>query len=170
MEDFFLIAKVHSLSKNNGYLNLISFSDFPERFKNLSAVFVDFFGEMKKIIIEDVVLSQSSIVVKFKNFDSAEDCTVLLNKEIFIKASDSIKLPVDNYFIHDLIGCEVFRDLEFIGEITDVLQLPANDVIVVKKDDKEILFPFLKEQFDLIDVKSKKILIKKDSVWYDDEN
>ena len=56
---------------------------------------------------------------------------------------DVLELDEDTYFIQDLMGLEV-RDADtsqVYGTITDVMQTGANDVYVIKGDDKEYLVP-----------------------------
>ena len=56
---------------------------------------------------------------------------------------DDLELDEDTYFIQDLIGLEV-RDADndtVYGKIADVMQTGANDVYVIKGDDKEYLVP-----------------------------
>ncbi|MBR1822636.1 MAG: 16S rRNA processing protein RimM, partial [Ruminococcus sp.] len=56
---------------------------------------------------------------------------------------DDLELDDDTYFIQDLIGMEV-RDADsgqVYGRLDDVMQTGANDVYVIKGDDKEYLVP-----------------------------
>ena len=56
---------------------------------------------------------------------------------------DDLELDEDTYFIQDLIGLEV-SDADsgkVYGKIADVMQTGANDVYVIKGDDREYLVP-----------------------------
>ena len=67
-----------------------------------------------------------------------------------------MRLPANHFFIHDLIDVNVFIKDEKIGVVTDILKLPANDVLVVKRNDNtEQLIPFVVEfieKFQLLNV------------------
>jgi len=170
VNDFFLIAKIISLYGKNGLVKIKPFSDFPERYFQLEEVFVDFWGDKKKLFVEVVNGRGNFFTLKFKNFDDERDAGVLLGRDIYISENDVVELPEGSYFIHNLIGSEVFRGDNNIGEITDVIQAPANDVISVKGEkDKEILIPFVLEFIEKFDSENKKLYLKKDIV-YDDED
>lgn len=170
MKDFFLIAKITALLGRGGFVKVELYSDFPERFSKLKKVFIDFWGDKKKFYVEKVKQTGVSFALKFRNFDDDRDAGVLIGREVFVENEDVVKLPANNYFLHDLIGSTVIQGGEEIGEITDVLNVPANNVIVIKKDKKkEILIPLVLEFIEQFDVK-KKILILKKGFGYDDED
>jgi len=172
LNDFFLIGKIKSVANEDGFLNILPFSDSLDRFFDLDMVFIDVFGGMRKFFVEDVEIVEKSIALKFKNFSSREDTEFLVGKDLFISSQDSVNLDENSFFIHDLIGCEVFRNGLFFGLVIDVLNLPANDVIVVRKeDDEEILLPLIEDYVIDIDVANKKILLcKGEEDLFDDED
>ena len=71
------------------------------------------------------------------------------------------KKPDDEYYIFDLIGLKVkTADNPCLGEVTDVLTLPANDVYVVRDGSKEYLIPAIKDVIKKIDLDQEYILIE----------
>ena len=50
---------------------------------------------------------------------------------------------------------------ELVGEVIDILQLPSQDTLVVKKlsDGDEILIPFVKKHVPELNLKSRKIIV-----------
>ena len=170
MKDFFLIAKITALLGRDAFVKVELYSDFPERFFKLKKVLIDFWGDKKKFYVEKVKQTGVSFALKFRNFDDDREAGVLIGRQVFVENEDAVKLPENNYFIHDLIGSKVIQGGEEIGEITDVLSTPANDVIVIKKNkNKEILIPLVLEFIEQFDAK-KKILILKKEFGYDDED
>ena len=172
MSDFYLIATVTSVSGKKGSVKIISYSDYPERFLNLSKVYIDFFGEKKLFFVERVKRHKDTFILKFKNFDSEKDSEILVGKEIFVDKENLIVLPENHYFIHDLIGSKVIKEDKELGIIKDVLQYPANDVYVIEDSaGNEILIPAIRriiESFDNV----KKILKLKagEDLFEDDES
>ena len=170
MKEYFLIAKIRSVYGRNGYVKVELFSDFPERFSELDNVFADFWGDKKILLIETVKYSGNSFAVKFKDFDDQRDAGVLIGRELFVEKENLVKLEDNNYFIHDLLGSKVFQHGEEIGEIIDVLTLPANDVIVIKREnEEELLIPIVLEYIDEIDPEKKRLVLNKE-LDYDDED
>ena len=145
MDDLFLIAEVKAVFNSRGYLSIISFTDFPERFFKLKEVYIDVFGTKKLFEVEAAENIKGNFVLKLKNFDSTDDVEAFIGKRIYVKPEDSVELPEDTFFVHDLIGSKVLVNSKFFGSVVDVLNLPANDVYVIKTDDgKEIMFPAVK--------------------------
>ena len=170
MREYFLIGEIAGV-ESDGYLSVISYSDFPDRFLRLEKVFVEIFGRKKVVFVEDAEIVDKDIFLKFEHFDSAEEAEIFLNKKIYIDSSEAVELEKDSFFIHDLIECKVFYKDEFIGILKEVLSLPANDVYIIRREDgNEILIPAVKEYFNDVDTKNKTIGLNKLPEQLDDEN
>ncbi len=172
MSDFFLIAKIVSIHGKDGFVNIISHSDFPDRFYKLDQVYIDFFDDKKEFFVEKVVEQKKKVALKFKNFDNDKDAQVLIGKDIFVGEEKVVKLPEGSYFIHDLLGSKVYRNGEEFGSLKDVLRFPANDVYIIEDMlGEEILIPAVKDYIESFD-REKKILVIKpgDEIYEDDEN
>jgi 16S rRNA processing protein RimM len=73
-----------------------------------------------------------------------------------------VTLPEGEFFVFDLIGCEVFEQTSGlqIGIVVDVETYPANDVYVVKiADDKQLQVPAVSEFVKDIDVIEKRMVV-----------
>ena len=70
-----------------------------------------------------------------------------------------------------MIDVKVFIKNEKIGVVRDILKLPANDVLVVKKDDgTEQLIPFVLELIDKFQPEKKRLSLKIEKDFFEDEN
>lgn len=171
MEDFYLIAEVTELFDSDGSVIIKSFSEFSERFLELEKVAIDFFGKVRYLEIENAEIIDNNIILKFRRFNSAEDIFFLLNKKLFIEKDQLISLPENVFFIHDLIGSEVYINSVFFGKLVDVLVLSSNDVYVIQTEKgTEILVPAVEEFIDKFDVDNKKMYLSKHSNIFIDEN
>lgn len=172
MENFFLIAGISSAFDADGFVKIKSFSDFPDRFFLLDKVYIDIFGDYREFIVEDVQKIENYFILKFKNFDSDVDVEFLIGSTIFVNKKDVIKLDDDTFFIHDLIGCKVFFNEKFFGNVVDVLSLNSNDVYVIHDDDGiERLIPAISQFIDNVNIKEKTINLCLDfDEFSDDEN
>lgn len=170
MKEFFLIAKISSLYGHNGSVKVELYSDFRNRHSGTKKIFIDFWGDKKILYLESVKYPGSSVVLKFKNFDDEREAGLLIGRELFVEKKDLVKLEKYNYYIHDLIGSNVFQNGEVIGEVVDVLTLPANDVIVINRENEdELLIPFVLDYIENIDPEKKRMVIRKE-IDYDDED
>ena len=170
MNEFYLIATITSAFGKKGVVKITSHSDFPERFMNLSEVYIDFFNNKKLFFVENVEQHNSIFTVKFRNFDTDKDVAILLGKDIFVDKEHLVKLPENHFFIHDLIGSQVVRNGNEIGIIKDVLKYPANDIYVVTdRSGKEILIPAVLDFIDSFDPVEKILKLKPGEELYDDD-
>jgi 16S rRNA processing protein RimM len=162
VNDFYLIAKIKKVVGNEGFVLIESYSDFPERFYELETVYLDFWGDKKLFIVEEVKEHKSRFLLKFEKFDDERSATVLEGREIFVEEKDVVELPDNTFFVHDLINCLVLQEENKLGIIKDVLQLPANDVLVIEDTNKEEkLLPFVLDFIESFDPEKKILRFKK---------
>jgi 16S rRNA processing protein RimM len=60
----------------------------------------------------------------------------------------------DAWFDHQLVGLKVFRHGVQIGELARVNHLPAQDLLAIRVDDREVLLPFVKAFVPKVDVEA----------------
>lgn len=86
-----------------------------------------------------------------------------INKVEYLKGSlvyinkDDLHLDDDTFLSIDLIGFNVIIDNKNIGIIKEVLDTPANEVLVL---DNNVMIPYVKDFIDNINIKEKIITIK----------
>ena len=86
-----------------------------------------------------------------KNFD------MLVFKDNYDINKDDLHLDDDTFLSIDLIGFNVIIDNKNIGIIKEVLDTPANEVLVL---DNNVMIPYVKEFIDNINTNKKTIIIK----------
>lgn len=80
-------------------------------------------------------------LLKLEGVDTMEAAQALRGKTVTLYRED---MDEDVIFAGDLIGMEVFSQAERIGELTQVLDYPGNQVYVVKGE-REYMLPAVKE-------------------------
>ncbi|MCX6149407.1 MAG: ribosome maturation factor RimM [Ignavibacteriales bacterium] len=171
MGEFFLFAEIKSVFSKDGFVSVISYSDFPERFLEVEKVFIEIFGGKKEFFVEEIKHLKNNFAVKFKNFNSDKEVEFLIGKKIFIDSANHVSLKKDTFFVHDLIGCKVYRNGEMFGILKEVLSFPANDVYVIMNElNEEILIPAIKDYVESVDTINKILILKPGGKIYDDED
>ena len=125
---------------------------------------------LKYLEAEKVRPNNNIVLIKFLNIDTIESATELKGTKIYIKREDA---NIGNrHFIDELIGCEVFDSAtnNKLGDISDVTQLPSNDVWHIKMGDKEYLIPAIDSVIDSIDVENNRVIITPLKGIFDDED
>jgi 16S rRNA processing protein RimM len=66
----------------------------------------------------------------------------------------------DEYHVLQLIGCMTYLESgEEFGEVSDVINLPGQDLLAIKTEDGESLIPFVHQLVPEVDVKNKRIVV-----------
>ena len=101
------------------------------------------------------------VIAKIEGIDTPEQAEKLRNKILYMHRDD-LELDDDTYFIQDLIGIEVKDvDTDFVyGKITDVMQTSANDVYVIRGNDKEYLVPAIADVVISTDIENNLMTIR----------
>jgi len=154
-----IIGKITGTHGLKGDLKVLPLTDFPERYNNMKEVFVGNEQNYQKLEVESVKKHKSFYLFKFKTHDDIDKAKVLKNTFLLINEEDAVELPEDTFFIHDVIGLDVYlKNGEFLGKLKEVFQTGSNDVYVVAGENGEKLIPALKDIVK-IDLVNKKMLV-----------
>lgn len=89
-------------------------------------------------------LDDINLVEKFKNCD------------VFVEHSKQ-NLNADEFFVDDLVGCQIIFDGKPFGVVTDVENFGASDIIVFESDGIEHRVPFVSTYIGNVDTEKKQI-------------
>ena len=79
-------------------------------------------GSLKNRIIADIYFQ-----------DDTYDDIILQGKEIYIQRKDLRKLEDGEYYILDLLECNVYKEKELIGKVTDILNNNITETLEVDR-------------------------------------
>ena len=78
--------------------------------------------------------------------------------DICITKEDQQSLEEDEFYVDDLIGCEVFTK-ERIGVVKDVREVPQGEILVIETNERDVLIPFRKEFVQQVDIRHRRITL-----------
>ncbi|MGF7431743.1 ribosome maturation factor RimM [Thermoanaerobacterium thermosaccharolyticum] len=160
MDDYLSVGKITSAYGVNGEVKVFPLTDHLDRFYDLDYVYI--FEETGKISlnVETVRFIKNLVIVKFKEINDRNEAEKLKGKLIKITRDNAVKLDDDEYFIKDLLNMKVYTDdQKELGILKDVLKTGANDVYVVKTDERDILIPAIKDVIKKVDIKERKMTV-----------
>ncbi len=158
-KEYLEAGKIVTTHGIKGEVKIMPYTDTPELLCEFDRLFSG--KNHDEIYIEKNRVFKNMIIAKIKGINTPEEAEKLRNKILYIHRKD-LELDENTYFIQDLIGMEVKDADEGIiyGRITDVLQTGANDVYVIKGNDREYLVPAIPEVIILTDIDNDMMLIR----------
>ena len=161
MEDLLRVGVIANTHGVHGEVKVYPTTDDMNRFKKLKEVILDTGKEQKTLEITGVKFFKNMAILKFKGIDNINDIEKYKGKDLLVTREHAVPLKKDEYFICDLIGCQVVtEDGREVGELTEVLQTAANDVFVVEgTGKKEILIPYIDDCVKTVSMEEKKITV-----------
>lgn len=136
-------------------------TDFPERFARLPQVCLRWpNGEARLIAVEGARLHKGQILLKLRGVADIDAAETLRNALVQVRAEDAVRLPANEFYIHDLKGCEVVTETgRVLGTLTSVLHNSANDVYVIGSGKNEILLPVIRQVVREVDLTQRRIVV-----------
>lgn len=160
MENLLRVGVISSSHGIRGEVKVFPTTDDVNRFKKLKSVVLDTGKEQLTLTIESVKFFKQFAIVKFKEFNDINEILKYKGKDLLITREQAVPLKKDEFFICDLIGCFcVTEEGEELGTLSEVIQTGANDVFVIKKEDEELLIPYIDDCVKSVDIKEKKIVV-----------
>lgn len=159
---FYTVGKLVNTQGLRGEVRVISTTDFPDqRFRKGNELFL-FHPSLTEPLPMKIATRRPHKgfeILSFQGYDNINDVEKYKGGELKIPEDQLMELEEDEFYIHQLVGCQVFTDEgEDLGTIVDVLQPGANDVWVVKGKRGEILLPFIDDCIKEVDVANKRVI------------
>lgn len=95
-------------------------------------------------------------MVTFVGIDNINDVLIYKGDKAYIDRND---LKKDVILNEDLIGFDAIYNTHNIGQLSEIANNNAHDILIITKDEKRFLVPFIKEFIKDIDIANKKIYI-----------
>jgi len=106
-----------------------------------------------------------TVVARFEGVDDRDQAAGLLNSQIAVERAALPATEKDEYYWTDLEGLTVEKPGgEVLGTVAYLLETGANDVLVVRRGDRELLVPFVTGHV-IKDVDLDKAVIRVDWEW-----
>jgi 16S rRNA processing protein RimM len=153
------IVAAHGL---RGELKAVPLTDWPERISQIPSLFV--YGDGPKPAesheIESVRPADRQVLIKLRGVDDRNAAESLKGLWLGIPQSKRKPLPENAYYPDQLIGLHAETpEGDRIGIVTAVLPYPAQDLLSVDREGREILIPMVKEFIKKVDLPSGKVVI-----------
>ena len=152
--EYLIIGRVTKPHGIRGALKVEPLTEDATRFERLEKVSLGPEAAPSESFTVQQIQYQGKLVIlsldEIKSRNAAEEWR---NTFVHIPAEDAQPLAEGEHYYYEFIGLKVYTtDETYVGTIDDIVSYPANDVIVVIHENKEILIPDIPEivkSFDL---------------------
>ncbi len=158
--EWITVALLGKTRGNRGEVTAMALSK-PERFEHLRQVFLftpDAPQTAQPFEVEETWFHNATLIFKFRGVDTIGDAERLARAEVRIPISERIALEPGEFFISDLIGCDVVdrRTGESLGVVSDWEEGGGAGLLVVA----DLLIPFARSICVEIDPAGKRIAVE----------
>lgn len=150
------IVNTHGIK---GELKVKISTDFiEERFANGNILYIDYQGCKEAMTVQSYRIHKGHVLVTFKGFqdinlvEKYKGCLLFADKDLDL-------LNDDEYYVGDLIGCEVFNHGILIGKVKDVQLYEHHDILVVEGKEK-IMIPYVEAFVKEVDIENQCIKVE----------
>jgi 16S rRNA processing protein RimM len=155
-----VVARIGRAHGVNGEATIEVRTDLPEERFIVGSVLVTEPTSCGPLTITSVRNHNGTLLLGFKEVKDRTAVEKLRDVLLLADVDISEGGDEDNFHIQELLGCRVVTDAGVeVGIMTDLVQLPGQDLLAVDHNGREILIPFVVEIVPEIDVEKKVITI-----------
>ncbi len=160
-EDFVTIGKIERHFGVRGEFKVRSLSDVPGRLDHLKQVHVlEPTGQTVERTVTHVRRTGSTYIMGLAGVTTPEEACLLRGGFIQVPRSPASALSADVYFECDLVGMTVENERgDEIGVLETILEIPNNQVFVVRKGMEEVLIPAAKSFVTAVDLARRRMTV-----------
>ncbi|MTI69977.1 MAG: 16S rRNA processing protein RimM [Firmicutes bacterium] len=153
------IGKIINTHGIKGEIKVLPLTDDLDRFNELENFYIQ--GEKEKFKTEKVRYNnKNNVLIKINGYDNINEVLKYKGKYILVDRKDVVDLPENSFFLFEIKGLKVYdTDNKKIGVIKDILTSSANDVYIIKDNEKEYLIPALKHIIKEVNINEGKMII-----------
>jgi len=107
-------------------------------------------------------LNEKKLIVDFEEIGNIDQAKELNGFQMKIRRDLLPEKNEDEFYIKDLLGVEVFSNNKKIGEVTDVMDTAAHNILIIEDvlNKKEVMIPLVDEFVKKIDFKNNRIEVE----------
>lgn len=159
-KEYFEIGKIVNTFGLKGELKIASDSDFLEyRFRKGASIYLLLGKVYKEFKVSSLRFIKGNACITINEMYDINQVTMYVGLSVYVDKDDEVPLDDDEFYIDDLVGLDVYLENgEKFGVVNDVIIIPSNDVLEIKKINGElILIPFIDDY--ILDVQDDKIIM-----------
>ncbi|HEY9307780.1 MAG TPA: ribosome maturation factor RimM [Microbacterium sp.] len=123
----------------------------------------------KPLTVREFRWMNSHPVAFFEDVDDRDAAEALLRAILWVDEDiQASPAEEDAWFDHQLVGLDVVRDGQVVGKVARVDHFPAQDLLIVKVRDDEVLVPFVKAIVPEVDIAAGRVIVTPPAGLFED--
>ncbi len=142
-----------------GWLKVHTYTELADTLADYGEWKIAIQGSWRAYTVLDWKLHSTGLVALLDGVSDRDAALALRGSEIAIPRASLPVAPENEYYWSDLIGMTVLNEQDILlGEIAEILEAGAHDVLVVKGD-RERLIPFVEQIVRHVDVSARRVTV-----------
>ena len=152
-----VVRKPHGIK---GGLKVTLYSIDLDTLQNLEQLFVNMGSEWKQLTLRDCQGYDDFAILSFNEIPDRTEAESYRGREIYTLREDMPELSDDEFYIDDLIDCDVVDEHnKSLGKVIEIMNSGAHDVLRVKQGESETLVPLVDAWVVEIDLDGRRIQV-----------
>lgn len=154
-----IIVNTHGLK---GEVKVKPTTDFPmERYQKGKSVNVQYQQALIQLTIKHVREQKGMLLLVFEGYEDINLVEKWKGSAISIDEEALHPLQEDEIYFYELMDCKVYdREEEYLGTVIEIIETGANAVLRVKKEEQELLIPYVKAFVKEVDKEAKVLTVE----------
>ncbi|MFP4180342.1 MAG: ribosome maturation factor RimM [Spirochaetaceae bacterium] len=142
MDEALAVGVIRTSHGVRGYVKVSSLSGEVEHLLSLKTVLVRNKNREKEYRVEDTRPFKKGILLKLEGIETPEEGKALAGAELWVDREEAAPLAEEEYYIADLIGCDILCGGSKVAVIVSVGGNGFDDLMEVKTDKGIRIIPF----------------------------
>ena len=162
-----IMGRVAGAQGIQGWVKLKTYTEFADSLVEFPVWWLgDEKSPWREVRVERTALQSKGLIAKFPGCDDRTAAERFKGLLVAVPRSRLPQAPEDEYYWSDLIGMEVVNLAdERLGEVDNLMDTGANQVLCVKHDGGEILVPFIASAIKEVSLAEKVIRVDWSADW-----
>lgn len=116
----------------------------------------------QECVIESVKFLRGRVALKLTGIDDEETALGWRGADVLVEKDKLASLKPGEYYHFNIEGAEVFEENgAYVGKVTRIEYLAANDILIVETENGEAMIPFVKAIVKSVEIEPKRIIVNR---------
>ena len=151
------VLKTHGVQ---GEVTFVLDVDNPEEYTQLDSVFIEINGKLVPFFIDTIQIQNDKAIVRLEDVNSLPKAQNIVGCSLYLPLNNLPRLEENQFYYHEIVDYTIVDEEKgILGLIINVYELPHQDLIAMRYQEKEVLIPITDEIVTGVDHKKKELYV-----------